>query len=95
MPLTDGGPAFPWVSENDRASNVIDAFGTHLAPGFSMQYHGMTLRDAYVIAALPAVIAAQARQPEPAGMSDTMLIQAAAAWAWAYADALLATRSKT
>ena len=68
----DGGPAYPVVIQGDRV--------------FS-SYPGMSLRDAFAIAALPWLCV-------PRGAAPDGIIERAARAAYALADAMLAEREK-
>mgnify|MGYP000311273460 CR=1 FL=1 len=73
--INDGGPAFP-----------LQSIGPDFAPG----YAGMSLRDYFALAALPACIQVCARDSLNPGQT---MEQRFAETAWAIADAMLEKRN--
>lgn len=84
----DGGPAFPQAYQ-PRESNV----GGYVPPPVPP---GMTLRDYFAAAALPAIIGGAARLPGHIfeNKSSAQAIAMLTTTAYLYADAMLAERAK-
>lgn len=82
--LKDGGPAFPLEMVNTTERNVSMG-GEVLAPGMSMQFSGMTLRD-YFAAKMFPIAAAQFKEGHIDGWNGI------ARHAYMLADAMLKAR---
>lgn len=52
----DGGPAYPSLFVNQYDENVSAPDGQIVSHGCSVHMSGMSLRDAFAIAALPSII---------------------------------------
>jgi hypothetical protein len=81
----DGGPAFPSGYNMDTSEGGCRPAGE--------PRYGLSLRDYFAAAALPAVIAAADKDSGPSP-SDASLITATALVAYLIADAMLEERSK-
>jgi hypothetical protein len=76
----DGGPAFPSIHSID---------GNWVTKPLA-EFRGMTLRDYFAAAAIPACIASFDRGRNPVGMTDQIM----ASVAYQVADAMIAEREK-
>lgn len=83
MSINDGGPAYP-LPVNDVQCRAR----------FDSGYGGMSLRDAFAIAALPAVYAESVRIMEVSGFPDENCRDGVAMDAYAMADAMIRTRTQ-
>lgn len=96
MTLRNGGPAYPGVTVNDTDANLTDPFGTLLPPNGQATYSGMTLRDAFALAALQGALPmldAFSKELQRKG-SGADLDSFMAALSYRLADAMLVERAK-
>jgi hypothetical protein len=84
MSKPDGGPAFP----------VLHSIDGNWVREPCKEYAGMTLRDYFAAAALPAIIADPWYRAEQKGVPYSKLSHGIALDAYAIADAMLAERAK-
>ena len=84
----DGGPAFPCRSEYKPTTDPAEATGVVMVEEHPVGLPGMTLRDWFAGQALAGLLA-HSDNDETEATSDT-----ASRWAYEYADAMLAERTK-
>lgn len=80
----DGGPAYPTRIENPGPKEILGHSGDVVLPGTVSYYAGMSLRDAFAMAAMQGMLA------DP----DVYVGEATARDAYVMADAMIAERNK-
>lgn len=83
MAINDGGPAYPLPVNDEQCRARFDS-----------GYGGMSLRDAFAIAALPTIYAESVRVMEVSGFPDENWHDEVAMDAYAMADAMLRARTQ-
>ena len=89
-----GGPVFPQQIHNDSNENIVSADGKVIPPGGTAYLHGMTLRDYFAAAALPAVIRNGHDAVINGGSVKNYTVEFFASEAYKVADGMLRERDK-
>jgi hypothetical protein len=83
--IYEGGQAFPGPWTNDGDMNASAPDGQVVAPGYTVQMSGMSLRDYFAAAALQGWLASMPADAKPDDMNS-------ARRAYEFADAMLEVR---